>query len=135
MGKLNLLAGTTAVQQLRQDAEHSRKNREAEEGWVRKNFWGYEDNMAEEEMGDNITLGDTTTNVFSEKQGSSLGKNLALAAGLGAAGLGLAGAGTIAGLATAGATYYLTRDGGDAVQAPPDFNDNDTKYGIRIIKD
>ena len=135
MGKINLLTGMTGAQQLRWEARQAQKNREAEESHARRVAWGDNGGSSpEEDMGDQITLGDVThvyeTAARQEKAGIS--KTGAMLAGLAAAGMLGTGAAGVAG--TAGVAYLLNRSGKtEEVQQEPQRNLK--SYKFRLIKD
>jgi hypothetical protein len=133
MGNLNLLMGTLTAQDHKRSLDDAIKNREAESAAVRERVWGVGGSggeMSEEEMGDQIVLGDIRTEnryiTPEPSKTSSIGKTLA-AAGLAAAGLG-------AGVALPIAAWNMTRPD----QAPFVDTDTDTdtnsRYGLKIFR-
>lgn len=87
LAKIKQWLGVTAVQNLEDEAERIRKNREAEESYVRRKVWGSsEESTGDEEMRQTV-LGDYNITQIPQ-QSSSLGP-LILGAGLLAAGAGL----------------------------------------------
>jgi hypothetical protein len=133
MGNLNLLMGTLAAQDMKRGMDESSKNREAESAAVRERVWGVGGGggeMSEEEMGDQIVLGDIRTEnryiTPEPSKTSSIGKTLA-AAGLAAAGLG-------AGVALPIAAWNMTRpDAATFVDTDTD-TDTNSKYGLKIFR-
>lgn len=106
--------------------KQQRKNREAEESWVRRNHWG-EQEASNEEVGDVTYLGDVTEQHYHQpKRGSSLLKNMALA-GIAAAGLGVGAAAPIA--------AYKWATSQPTIEQASDAIDTDTQYGLRIYRD
>ena len=130
LGRLNHLTGIIGAQDLKKGQEASRKNREAEEAFVRKNVWGVGDEEMEEEMGDTIFLGDISMNEEKDMRtqppqqngGMSTGKKLAIA-GLAAAGMGAAGLMGATAVAVPTAAYmYMNRDKGEFVDSGEPLN-------------
>lgn len=110
------------MQRMRWEDKQHRKNREAEEAHARKVAWGASDEMADDEMGDQIQIGDTQNHFHNEgSKGGNLAKAL-LCAGLAAAGVGL-------GITAPIVAYNLTK------QPASEASDTDTKYGLQIFKD
>lgn len=120
------MTGILGMQRMRWEDQQHRKNREAEESHARQIAWGAADTMADDEMGDQIQIGDTANHYHGEKSSDS--NNLAktiLCAGLAAGSAGL-------GVTAPILAWNLSRpqpieevSGADA----------DTKYGLQIFKD
>lgn len=109
------------MQRMRWEDKQHRKNREAEEAHARKVAWGASDKMNDDEMGDNIQIGDTQNHYHNEGgRGSGLSKTI-LAAGMAMAGLGM-------GMTIPIVAWNLT-------QPTNESGDSDTKYGLQIYKD
>jgi len=125
MGGLNQLTGVLGHQRMRWEDKQHRKNREAEEAHARKVVWNAGDEVADDEMGDQIQIGDTSHQHYHGEQarGSGLAKTI-LCAGLAAAGLGLGAAAPIV-------AYNLTKQ--PTTEEPA--SDADTKYGLRIYQE
>ena len=108
------------MQRMRWEDKQHRKNREAEEAHARKVAWGADQDMADDEMGDNIQIGDTQNHYHNEGgRGSGLSKTI-IAAGIAAAGLGFAATVPII-------AWNLTQPSGES-------ENTDTKYGLQIYK-
>ena len=129
--------GTLTAQDHKRALEQSQRNQEAEANAVRTNVWGSDgasSDIEDEEMGDQIVLGDlktynTTTPAPQPKPESNLGKTLA--------GIGLAAAGLGVGAALPIAAYQLLKkpDTTNVVVPPSVDTDTDTKYGLKIFRD
>lgn len=127
--------GTLTAADHKRTLDEQAKNREAESASVRKHVWGSSGSEAltsEEDMGDQIVLGDIRTdNHYTPPQPSttsSIAKTLA-AAGLAAAGLG-------AGAALPIAAYQMFKQAPTNVIVPTDTDtDTNTKYGLRVFRD
>lgn len=129
--RFDLLMGALTAQDHKKALEGKRKNIEAEDSAVRRQLWGWKDSeVSDEEMGDQIVLGDIRTenhNATSSPPG--IAKTLA-AVGLAAAGLG-------AGAALPIAAYQLFKPDTNVVvqpTAPTVDTDTDTKYGLKIYR-
>jgi len=125
-GRINLANGLLGYQSLKAAMQRQATNEEAENRYVRRNFW--QDKTAEdEEMGDTY-LGDVTiTQSSPARSGGGLLKGVALAGGIA-----LGGTGVGAGLA---APYIIDAIAPDApAQAAPvtPENDTDTQYDIGL---
>lgn len=138
MGKLNLLMGTLTAADHKKSLEEAQRNREAESAAVRKHVWGASGSEAltdEEDMGDQIVLGDIRTEHHHAapplpSATSNIAKTLA-AAGLAAAGLG-------AGAALPIAAYQMFKQPSTNVIVPTDTDtdtDTNTQYGLRVFRD
>lgn len=126
MGKLKVLSGVLASNQMNWESKQHRKNREAEEAAARQQ-WGSDGNQEGDDMGDQTILGDVIMNSPNEQKQESGGlAKTAAALGLAAAGLG-------AGTALPIAAWNLTRPSADTEEVHG--TDNDTKYGLKIYRD
>lgn len=136
MGKLNILMGTLTAADHKKSLEEAQRNREAESAAVRKHVWGSSGSEAltsEEDMGDQIVLGDIRTEHHHAAPQPSTGSNIAktlAAAGLAAAGLG-------AGAALPIAAYQMFKQQPSTNVIVPNDTDTDTntQYGLRIFRD
>lgn len=132
MGDLNLLMGTLTAADHKRTLKEQAKNREAESAAVRKHAWGASDEMGEEELGDQIVLGDIRTEHHhaappAPSATSNIAKTLA-AAGLAAAGLG-------AGAALPIAAYQMFKQAPNVIVPTDTDTDTNTKYGLRVFRD
>jgi len=125
LGKLNILTGITAAQQLRWEAKQQQKNREAEEAYTRKTVWGQDSNN-EDEMGDNIYLGDVQID-NKELQKSNTFKNITS--------LGLAVAGIGVGVSAPIAVWNLTSDKSLDKSVEVSTETDPVGYEISIFRD
>jgi len=126
-GRINLANGLLGYQSLKAAMERQAKNEEAENRYVRRNFW--QDKTAEdEEMGDTY-LGDVTiTQSSPARSGGGLLKAAALAGGIALAGTGLG-----AGIAAPAIIDALTSDRTEPAQPPAVTDtDTDTQYDIGL---
>ena len=127
--------GTLTAQDHKRALEQSQRNQEAEANAVRTNVWGSDgasSDIEDEEMGDQIVLGDlktynTTTPAPQPKPESNIAKTLA--------GIGLAAAGLGVGAALPIAAYQLLRPDTNVIVPPSVDTDTDTKYGLKIFRD
>lgn len=137
MGRLNHLMGTITAQNHKRGLEQQQKNMEAEAAAVRRNVWQSDGaEVSDDEMGDNINLGDIYEQHYHTPDGKpnptptqpekpSIAKTAALL------GLSLLGAG--AGAAIPIAAWNMTRPMTPSVTDTD--TDTDTKYGLRIYRD
>lgn len=127
--------GTLTAADHKRTLDEQAKNREAESAAVRKHAWGggvEVSGLSEEDMGDQIVLGDIRTENHHAAPQPSTGSNLAktiAAAGLAAAGLG-------AGAALPIAAYQLLKPATNVTVNQPSLEDTDTnsQYGLRIFR-
>ncbi|NNE62383.1 MAG: hypothetical protein HKN35_15935 [Woeseia sp.] len=136
-GRLELLSGVTAEQQLRWNAQQERKNREAEDAAVRKHF-GEEAKPEEEgeDVGDNIVLGDVTEThnhpAPIQPPPPTPSPTAGLAKTLAALGLAAAGIGT--GSAIPIMAWNWTRGADDTNDTAVIDDDADTRYRLEIFR-
>ena len=132
MGNLNLLMGALTAADHKKSLEEAQRNREAESAAVRKHVWGSsgsESLTSEEDMGDQIVLGDIRTENKYEAAAPSSSGNLAKTL----AGVGLAAAGVGTGLALPIAAYQMLKPATNVVV--PTDTDTNTEYGLQIFRE
>ena len=116
-GRLELAVGMLGLDRWREENRQDVKNREAEDGFVRKAVWGYDNNDTAEEMGD-MYLGDVYPQMPQRPNGSL--KTLATIVLGGALALGTGGAGIATGM------YLLDKLQPDKTPADTDRRPDET---------
>ena len=115
------MTGILGMQRMRWEDRQHRKNREAEEAHARRVAWGAGE-MNDDDMGDQIQIGDTQNHFHNgAPRGSGLAKTI-LSCGLAAAGLGL-------GMTVPILAWNMTK------QPSAEGSDTDTKYGLQFFKE